>query len=106
MTLGETGIALAVRHWALNNFPEEKARELFITYPDNATVDYRSQYCQSGYRLPDDLILIFEPPEFNGSNNWVVSGDKTASGLPLLADDPHLGARYAVDLVSDAFEVT
>ena len=29
--------------------------------------------------------------EFNGSNNWVVSGDKTKSGMPILADDPHLG---------------
>ncbi|AUX42304.1 uncharacterized protein SOCE26_037340 [Sorangium cellulosum] len=28
--------------------------------------------------------------EFRGSNNWVVSGDKTASGAPLLANDPHL----------------
>jgi penicillin amidase len=26
-----------------------------------------------------------------GSNNWVVSGTRTASGLPLLANDPHLG---------------
>ncbi|MEY4481005.1 MAG: hypothetical protein RIQ84_167 [Pseudomonadota bacterium] len=25
-----------------------------------------------------------------GSNNWVVSGDKTVSGKPLLANDPHL----------------
>lgn len=25
-----------------------------------------------------------------GSNNWVVSGSKTASGAPLLANDPHL----------------
>ena len=25
-----------------------------------------------------------------GSNNWVISGDKTASGKPLLANDPHL----------------
>jgi len=25
-----------------------------------------------------------------GSNSWVVSGDKTASGKPLLANDPHL----------------
>src|SRR5699024_2917010 len=31
------------------------------------------------------------PHEFNGSNNWVVSGEKTKSGAPLLADDPHLG---------------
>lgn len=27
-----------------------------------------------------------------GSNSWVVSGDLTASGMPLLANDPHLGA--------------
>ncbi|MFT4135324.1 penicillin acylase family protein [Microbacterium sp.] len=27
-----------------------------------------------------------------GSNSWVVSGDLTESGLPLLSDDPHLGA--------------
>jgi penicillin amidase len=26
-----------------------------------------------------------------GSNNWVVHGSRTASGLPLLADDTHLG---------------
>lgn len=26
-----------------------------------------------------------------GSNNWVVSGSKTLSGKPLLANDPHLG---------------
>jgi penicillin amidase len=27
-----------------------------------------------------------------GSNSWVVSGDKTDTGSPLLANDPHLGA--------------
>ncbi|HWJ82342.1 MAG TPA: penicillin acylase family protein [Nocardioides sp.] len=26
-----------------------------------------------------------------GSNSWVVSGDRTASGAPILANDPHLG---------------
>jgi penicillin amidase len=28
-----------------------------------------------------------------GSNNWVVGGDLTASGRPLLANDPHLGVQ-------------
>ncbi|MUL41182.1 penicillin acylase family protein [Streptomonospora sp. PA3] len=28
-----------------------------------------------------------------GSNSWVVSGEHTRSGLPLLANDPHLGAQ-------------
>lgn len=32
--------------------------------------------------LPDDYIL--------GSNNWAVAGTKTASGNPLLCNDPHL----------------
>ena len=30
-------------------------------------------------------------PEGKGSNAWVVSGERTASGKPLLANDPHLG---------------
>ncbi len=30
-------------------------------------------------------------PDGLGSNNWVVSGKRTASGKPLLANDPHLG---------------
>ncbi|MEQ9308221.1 MAG: penicillin acylase family protein [Balneolaceae bacterium] len=33
----------------------------------------------------------FERPEGIGSNNWVVSGSKTESGYPILANDPHLG---------------
>ena len=30
------------------------------------------------------------PPPFLGSNNWAVSGAKTASGNPILCNDPHL----------------
>lgn len=36
--------------------------------------------------------LIGEAGEGIGSNSWVVSGDLTESGMPLLANDPHLGA--------------
>ncbi len=28
-----------------------------------------------------------------GSNNWVIAGSKSATGAPLLANDPHLGLR-------------
>ncbi|MFN6482685.1 MULTISPECIES: penicillin acylase family protein [unclassified Nostoc] len=28
-----------------------------------------------------------------GSNNWVISGQKTATGKPILANDPHLGVQ-------------
>ncbi len=34
--------------------------------------------------------LYPNPPEFIGSNNWAVSGSKTASGAPILCNDPHL----------------
>lgn len=34
--------------------------------------------------------LLPQPPEFIGSNNWAVSGAKTASGQPILCNDPHL----------------
>lgn len=88
--LGGNWNSLAVRHWALNEFPEAKARELFIRYPEEAPA-----ILEANKQQPVNVAGAFDPalipPEFNGSNNWVVSGDKTESGLPLLADDPHLG---------------
>ncbi|MFO7836997.1 MAG: penicillin acylase family protein [Candidatus Thorarchaeota archaeon] len=33
------------------------------------------------------------PQELVGSNNWVVHGNRTATGSPLLANDPHLGLQ-------------
>lgn len=38
--------------------------------------------------LPD---VLGGTDEGNGSNSWVVAGDLTETGLPLLANDPHLG---------------
>lgn len=38
-------------------------------------------------RWADELGNI----EGKGSNNWVVNGSRSASGMPLLANDPHLG---------------
>jgi penicillin amidase len=39
------------------------------------------------------INLVFEPSQGIGSNNWVVSGKITKSGMPLLANDPHLGIQ-------------
>lgn len=36
--------------------------------------------------------LVGDVGEGIGSNSWVVSGDLTETGMPLLANDPHLGA--------------
>lgn len=78
----------AFNYHLLQQFPEEEAYELFPTYPEDAPtvladggdIDIEKRF--SGAVLPH---------EFNGSNNWAVSGDRTASGEPLLANDPHLG---------------
>lgn len=37
-------------------------------------------------------LLLGDTGEGVGSNSWVVSGALTESGMPLLANDPHLGA--------------
>jgi penicillin amidase len=43
--------------------------------------------------LPRDTIndVMEKPHPNNGSNNWAVSGRKSYSGHPILANDPHLG---------------
>ena len=42
------------------------------------------------------LDLLAEAPRFpsgQGSNNWVVAGRRSATGMPLLANDPHIFAQ-------------
>jgi penicillin G amidase len=48
-----------------------------------------------------DTNLLPGPSPGIGSNNWVVSGAHTASGSPLLANDPHL----MIDLPSIWYEI-
>lgn len=38
-----------------------------------------------------NAIEVDKPDPLNGSNNWAVSGFRTQSGAPILANDPHLG---------------
>jgi penicillin amidase len=47
----------------------------------------------SGNAAVADFLLGNATTEALGSNNWVVDGSLTASGKPLLANDPHLGTR-------------
>lgn len=62
------------------------------------------------------LALIATPAErreldaLSGSNNWVVAGDRTRTGRPILADDPHRGhgvpsLRYIAHLVAPGLNV-
>ncbi|HYH95138.1 penicillin acylase family protein, partial [Hyalangium sp.] len=70
----------------------------------SATPERQAAVGVSEARLPDEVALsqaqgFFDAAkrlrevfgdESRGSNNWVVAGTKTASGAPLLANDPHL----------------
>ena len=42
---------------------------------------------------PPSLALTSEYDPNIGSNNWVISGEHTDTGMPLLANDPHLGVQ-------------
>ena len=45
----------------------------------------------AAHRAVDAVPSLLGRGDGIGSNSWVVSGDLTASGEPLLANDPHLG---------------
>ena len=77
---------------------EEAAGELLPPYPDNAPViippEAHSYAWLRGSRLDglDALAEVLgERGATWGSNNWVVHGSRTATGIPMLADDTHLG---------------
>ena len=58
----------------------------------------------------DAALLSHEGPLTNGSNAWAVGGARTASGLPLLAGDPHRafespGVDMQVRLACDELDV-
>ncbi|HEY7291199.1 MAG TPA: penicillin acylase family protein [Vicinamibacterales bacterium] len=57
-----------------------------------------------------DFLLGNARAEALGSNNWVVDGTLTASGKPMLANDPHLSAKtpstwYLAHVVGGDFDV-
>jgi len=81
---------------------------------DSITADlYPQLYPNESPIIPNDVVFDFtpvglpestpptigliehkvysKPPPQLGSNNWAVSGSKTASGYPILCNDPHLG---------------
>ena len=83
--------------------PKERIDDVLPPYPGEKpleTMDYAAYY--RSLKLTDKLagldamtqrLLAAAPPsgiEGEGSNNWVLSGSRTTTGSPLLANDPHL----------------
>lgn len=70
----------------------EKIAEFFPPYPGDAPValpDFAALFADTPIRQAAASIPDTGPK--GASNNWVVDGRWTASGKPLLANDPHLG---------------
>ena len=88
--LGGNWNLLAFRHWAANNLDDQQFEELLVDYPEDARSIIEANR-ETQVQVANSFYLDAIPNEFNGSNNWVVSGEKSETGEPLLADDPHLG---------------
>jgi penicillin amidase len=70
----------------------EQIVDIWPGYPDDAP----TTLVEVAGALPWDELAAALPPEAPGgigSNAWVVAGDRTATGSPLLANDPHLSLR-------------
>jgi penicillin amidase len=117
MDLGGNWEGELLRMQLVAAFGEEKARELvppypgmgpFIIPPEAKSYGYESGALLDDYRQV--MALLGLGGEGLGSNNWVVDGTKTATGRPMLANDPHLGIQmpsiwYEIHLVCGDMDV-
>jgi penicillin amidase len=74
----------------------ERAAEFVPPYPGDhppPLPDLRALYASIAPEADALLARYPEPAQSIGSNSWVLSGARTESGKPLLANDPHLGLQ-------------
>jgi len=107
--------------WAMTNILHQKGKEvvkeLFPNYPKRhepiipSTVEWDFRASKNP-KVPKNVAVAPDTTQENineqdndrdgiGSNNWAISGEKTASGYPILANDPHL----TLNLPSIWFEI-
>ncbi len=104
--LGGNFAAEVYRLQLRNQVGPELADQLMPVYPEDGPTMIRYRGAEaagltareladagSTLDLTGLLALLPAPDEGRGSNNWVIAGTGTRSGKPLLANDPHLGAR-------------
>src|SRR5436190_13512017 len=79
--------------------------------PDKQVLAQLNDLIENERRSFGRLGLVAATPEtIQASNNWVVSGKRTASGKPLLANDPHIpasapGIWYQTELIAPGLHV-
>jgi penicillin amidase len=80
----------------LGKVGEKKFREIFPVYPGSSPITIPEGSAISSIDAGSlgtalaSLEKFIDRPAAGASNNWVVSGIKSAGGKPLLANDPHL----------------
>jgi penicillin amidase len=92
----------------------KRANELVDTYPHRdldpaPSLDFAGMD-QSSLGGMSQVYTDVAFGRIEGSNNWVVNGRKTASGKPILANDPHRaitnpGVRYITHLIAPGWNV-
>ncbi len=70
-------------------FPDVKERKE-VVYPDFKIPELLLE-AENALVLTGRLLENLGVHVFSGSNNWAVSGTRSATGMPLLANDMHLG---------------
>src|SRR3954466_11950321 len=80
------------------------------SHPVYPTATAFTRALAGGDAAVSDFLLGGARAEAIGSNNWVVDGTLTASGKPMLANDPHLAARipstwYLAHMSAGPFDV-
>jgi penicillin amidase len=90
---------------ALRIFGKERFEFLFPDYLDSGSpvipketdwsfIDVPTPETPASEMILDSISKVLDKPDpDNGSNNWAVSGNKSYSGHPILANDPHLGLK-------------
>jgi penicillin amidase len=101
-----------LRAHLVSRFGPEGAQTLLPPYPGDHPVIVPQAVDYTPFRSPAVLRALDAAPRRTGigSNNWVLAGARTATGAPLLANDPHLEAGmpsiwYEMHLAGGAINV-
>jgi penicillin amidase len=65
-------------------------REFLQAEADAASILHPGEYPEVPQGVQPVGTSVNDPEEGHGSNNWVVGGDRTTTGKPFVASDPHI----------------
>lgn len=102
--LGSNMTTEIYRSVLLKQLGQQRLAELYPPYPADRPLILPGSQRMSRPAAPPPSTQVTEllagwisqiPPQHEGigSNNWVISGALTATGKPILANDPHLGVQ-------------